>query len=353
VPEGKLGRPIPNLAKLSTPVLVSAMDSPNGWQRDTVQRLLFERGDKSADKQLQALLSVTHAPQVRLQALATLGMRAVITPELLLAVLSDPHPAVRCEALRQSESMANESDSAFLAVAALASDGDAAVRLQAAFSLGAWPPKQSEPVLRELGSRDDADNLLRIAIMSSLRPDSLLFEQLNQKTLIPNPAATVSLTPSSADRGQVIAGFSGVEKLVGHASRGRTHFQNLCTTCHRLGGEGHEVGPDLGMVATKPVDWLLTAILDPSQAVEARYRAWTITLKSAEELSGLISAETANNIVIRMAGGVDFAVLRTDIAAMQQSKLSLMPTGFESALKPQDMADLLSWLRVPASASDR
>jgi putative heme-binding domain-containing protein len=101
------------------------------------------------------------------------------------------------------------------------------------------------------------------------------------------------------------------------------------------------------MVGDKPTDWLLTAILDPSQAIEARYRAWTITLKSGEELSGLISAETANNVVLRLAGGIEHPVLRSDIATITPSKLSLMPNGFESALKPQDMADLLRWLRAP------
>lgn len=353
VPAGKTRRPIPHLARLSSRELVAAMDNPNGWQRDTVQRLLFERPDKSVNEPLKELLTVTRAPQVRLQAFATLGMLGSLTPETLIVTLADPHPAVRCEALRQSESVAGRRDTVFQAVAALASDGDAAVRLQAAFSLGAWPPVKSEPFLRELASRDDADELLRIAIMSSLRPESALFGQLNQQKPIPKPAATVSLHLTSADRAQVIASYAGVEKLTGDAARGRQHFQNLCATCHRLRDEGHEVGADLGMVATKPVDWLLTAILDPSQAVEARYRAWTITLKSAEELSGLISAETANNIVIRMAGGVDHAVLRSDIAAMEQSQLSLMPAGFESALKPQDMADLLSWLRAPSNASER
>jgi len=351
-PFGHDKRPIPNLAKLNSRELVAAMNSPNGWQRDTAQRLLFERADRSAGEGLENLLSITHAPQVRLQALATLGLLGTLTPAALVAALADPHPGVRCEALRQSEAMPVEGAALFSAVAALASDGDAAVRLQTAFSLGAWPPEKSEPLLRELAVRDDADELLRIAIMSSLRPESTLFGQLNKQTPIPKPAATVSLKPTSADRAQVIASYAGVEKLTGDAGRGRQRFQELCATCHRLRGEGHEVGADLGMVATKPVDWLLTAILDPSQAVEARYRAWTITLKSAEELSGLISAETANNIVIRMAGGVDHAVLRSDIAAMEQSKLSLMPTGFESTLKPQDLADLLSWLRSPASASE-
>jgi putative heme-binding domain-containing protein len=190
--------------------------------------------------------------------------------------------------------------------------------------------------------------LLRIAIMSSLRPDSALFAQLKADAPIPKPAAaSVALTPSSSDRARVIAGYAGVEKLIGDAARGQRQFQTLCTPCHRLRGEGNEVGPDLGMVGTKPVDWLITAILDPGQAVEARYRAWTVTLKSGDVLDGIISAETANNLVLRLAGGVEHAVLRGDIASMSPSKLSLMPTGFESALKPQDMADLLRWLRAP------
>ena len=52
-------------------------------------------------------------------------------------------------------------------------------------------------------------------------------------------------------------------------------------------------------------------------------------------------------VVLRLAGGVEHAVLRSDIAAMSPSQQSPMPTGFESALKPQDMADLLRWLRSP------
>ena len=72
-----------------------------------------------------------------------------------------------------------------------------------------------------------------------------------------------------------------------------------------------------------------------------------VSLKSAEDLSGILSVETANNIVLRVAGGVDHAILRSDIASLEPLKLSLMPNGFESALKPQDLADLIRWLRGP------
>ncbi|MBI3869649.1 MAG: c-type cytochrome [Verrucomicrobia bacterium] len=346
--EGQPRRALPNLARKTTRELALAMDSMNGWQRDTVQRLLVERADPKAGEWLLPLLNATHAPQVRLQALATLGGLHALTARDAIGALGDPHPAVRCEALRQSEALAPGGQELFHAVARLASEAEASVRFQAAFSLGAWPSEDIEPVLRQLVTREDTDEWTRIAVMSSLRPDSALFKQLKTDAPMPKAAAVrVALTPSSADRAQVIAGYSSVDSLKGDPQRGRAQFQALCQPCHRLRGEGNEVGPDLGMVGAKPVDWLLAAVLDPNQSVEARYRAWQIRLRSGEDLTGLISAETGNNIVVRVAGGVEHAVLRGDISSMEPSKLSLMPTGFESALKPQDMADLLRWLRGP------
>ena len=110
VPEGKARRLIPNLAAKNTRELAEAMDSVNGWQRDTAQRLLVERADPSARESLNRLLTVAHAPQVRLQAMATLGVLGAITPENVITAFADPHPAVRCEALRQSEALAGTAD---------------------------------------------------------------------------------------------------------------------------------------------------------------------------------------------------------------------------------------------------
>src|SRR6185436_16621941 len=144
-----------------------AMDSPSGWQRDTVQRLLFERAERAANEPLLRLPGLTHAPQVRLQALATLGHLGTLTAETLIAALRDPHPEVRGEALRQSEAFADKNAAIFPVVATLTSDGNAAVRQQAAFSLGAWPSEKSEPWLRDLAAREVTNEVLRFAIMSS------------------------------------------------------------------------------------------------------------------------------------------------------------------------------------------
>jgi putative heme-binding domain-containing protein len=99
------------------------------------------------------------------------------------------------------------------------------------------------------------------------------------------------------------------------------------------------------MTADKPVDWLLTAIFDPTAVIEDRYRAHTVKLNSGAEISGIIVTETANNIVLRLPGGADVPVLRSDIAGRKVADQSLMPAGLETVLKPQDVADLVAWLR--------
>lgn len=344
-PRGSARRAIPNLAALDSTALVAALDSPNGWQRDLVQRLLASRREPATFTGLRDLLSPARRPQARIQALATLGLNGGLDPETLGVAFADPHAAIRCEALRQSERFAPGNRTVFDAAVALASDADPSVRLQVAFSLGQWPREWSEPVLRELADRDRADELILIAIQTSLAPDSPLFRELKSGQAPVRTAVTPALRPSSADRAGVIARYAGVVGLKGDARKGHLHFTALCAPCHRLHNEGHEVGPDLNMVAGKPIDWMLAAVLDPSQAIEARYRAWDLSLEGGETLSGIIATETANNLVIRAAGNSEQPVLRSQIRSMKPLPQSLMPAGFESALSPQDVADLLAWVR--------
>ena len=122
-------------------------------------------------------------------------------------------------------------------------------------------------------------------------------------------------------------------------------FRTQCSGCHRFRGEGIEAGPDWAMVADKPVDWLLTAILDPNAAVEEGFKAWKVKLKAGAELQGILAAETANNIVLRIPGGADLPVLRSDIASQTAFGKSLMPEGLETVLAPRDVADVIGYLR--------
>lgn len=343
-------RQIRDLSKLSTSDLVAALDSPNGWQRDTVQRLLYERRQRDAAALLEKLArSATH-PKARLQALAALDLLGATTAETVLTALRDTDPGVRAMALRVSESLAGKADALLPAIVALADDPEFVVRHQLAFTLGEWKSATASTALARLAERDGTDPQMRVAILSSVPGDSPLMTALREdgakKAAPVTPPAPV-LKPTTPDRAKVIASFAGSTSARGDHVHGAEIYRQLCSACHRFKGEGREVGPDLAMIAGKPEEWLLAAVFDPNQAIEVRYQAQHVKTKEGTDLLGLVVGETANNITLRTAEGADRALLRTEIQEIKPLGRSLMPEGVEGALKPKDFADLIKFLRTP------
>ena len=152
---------------------------------------------------------------------------------------------------------------------------------------------------------------------------------------------------TSADRQNILKQYESVKTLTGNSANGAGLFRQQCVTCHRLKGEGNNVGPDLSTVADKSAAALLVAILDPNQAVEARFVNYTATTKNDRELSGIIAAETPNSLTLRAVGGIEETILRADLRELVASGVSLMPEGFENVLKAQDLADLISYVLTP------
>jgi putative membrane-bound dehydrogenase-like protein len=343
-PAGVKLRAIPDLSRLDNAGLVAAMDSPNGWQRDTAHRLLQERNAKDVAPELKRLAVNARNPKVRLQALAALATLQVLDVETARATLRDPHPAVRLQALRASESLASKPNELIADLSRCVEDPDFTVRRQLALTLGEFRNDQSAALLERIAKRDGNHPQMRIPLLLSQKSRDAVFFESGSGSAV-QPRSIPSPQPAASNRAKVVASYASVDSLKGGPERGHELFRQTCSACHRLKGEGNEVGPDLGMVTDKPTDWLLTSILDPNAAIEDRYRGQTVTLTSGAELPGIIVTETSNNIVLRMPGGADVPILRSNIASQQRAERSLMPEGFEAVLKPQDVADLLAWLR--------
>jgi putative membrane-bound dehydrogenase-like protein len=157
----------------------------------------------------------------------------------------------------------------------------------------------------------------------------------------------------NADREKVIKSYRAALSLKGDARRGLPLFTKHCATCHRLGGVGHEVGPDLASVGDKSPMGLLVAILDPNRAVEARYLNYTATLKNGLNYSGVLANESGNSITLVEPEGKKRIILRTDLSELYSSNKSVMPEGLEKDLKVQDLADLIAFLRSKLPAPNR
>jgi putative membrane-bound dehydrogenase-like protein len=292
-PSSEKAQPVYKLADRTDEQLVSALNSRNGWIRDTAQRLLIERNATAMAEKVAAMAKGGRhiAPAGLIQAAYTAQLLGGLKAEETAALLKQHHPKVRG--------------------AALAATG----------SSGEWLTDPELALLRQQTTKGPSKAVAQVPV----------------------------ITNSSPDREKVVARYNAeVATVKADPARGAAAFQKACMACHKAHGQGVEVGPDLGTVATKPREQLIEAIFDPNRAVELRNAATQVTRKDGAIVLGLLAAETPGNVTLRLPGGVEQVVMRADIKEMKTLQISLMPPGLEAVLSPQEVADLLAWIQVKA-----
>jgi putative membrane-bound dehydrogenase-like protein len=154
-------------------------------------------------------------------------------------------------------------------------------------------------------------------------------------------------------RREVLDRYRAALPAKGSPERGAVVFRRACATCHRLKGEGTDVGPDLATLTDRSTEALLAAILDPNRAFESKYASYTIQTTEGRVLTGLIASETSGSVRLRRQEGQEDLVPRREIDAMVASGQSLMPEGLEKDLTPGDVADVIAYLASPGPAGER
>jgi putative heme-binding domain-containing protein len=147
----------------------------------------------------------------------------------------------------------------------------------------------------------------------------------------------------SADREEIVKKLLPLAKEKGDAARGKDVYTASCAVCHVFDGQGGKVGPDLSGIGSRDRVDILLEILDPNRSVEANYRLWNVSTRTGETYSGRLEAETQTTVEILDTAAQKHIIQRKDIASLDASQLSIMPTGFE-ALPPDDLKSLLEYL---------
>lgn len=215
-------------------------------------------------------------------------------------------------------------------------------------------PAMKQALITALLSHDDGSLRLLNVLKNGQLQSTGLMDAATQTRLLKHPkkeiaklAAKVFADSTSASRAAVVEKFKPALKLQGDAARGKTVFASVCISCHKLDGVGLELGPDLRSVAQHDAEKLLNSILDPSAIIEPGFMAYHCTLKSGEQLYGVIATETSASLTLKMAGNITKSVLRNDVASLKSTGISLMPEGLEAAMTPQSLADLIAYLKQP------
>ena len=135
---------------------------------------------------------------------------------------------------------------------------------------------------------------------------------------------------------------------------GQNLFREIgCAECHRFGGEGGSVGPNLTGIGRRltPRD-LLESLLSPANKIADEYAVFVVATDGGQVFSGRIEREDAQTLVLRpsAAGESPIEIAVDQIAERHKSNISNMPAGTLNVLKQEEILDLLGYLLSDPSA---
>ncbi len=138
----------------------------------------------------------------------------------------------------------------------------------------------------------------------------------------------------------------------GDPRAGAVVFKNLCAQCHKIYGEGQDVGPDLTSNGRSSFDQLLSNVLDPSLVIGTSFQGTSVVTTDGRVLNGLQVENSPQRIVLKLQGGKVETIPRDQVDEVKVSPLSLMPEELEKQLKPQEIIDLFAFLSLDRSPTD-
>jgi putative membrane-bound dehydrogenase-like protein len=151
----------------------------------------------------------------------------------------------------------------------------------------------------------------------------------------PEPPAESSLPP-----------VAEILKLQGDAARGQAAIA-VCYTCHRVGQQGIDFGPDLtafGKTQTREV--IVTAIANPSAEISHGYEGKRLLTKDGLTIDGMVVSND-DPVMIKSAGGQSQVVPRQRVKSITPLPRSLMLAPEMLGLTPQTIMDIVAWLQSP------
>jgi putative heme-binding domain-containing protein len=143
-----------------------------------------------------------------------------------------------------------------------------------------------------------------------------------------------------------------VRKMPGNPDSGQAVFKRVCALCHKIYGEGQDVGPDLTSNGRNDFDQLISNVFDPNLVIGPGYQATTIATTDGRILSGLLMENGKERVILKLQGGKAETIQRSQVEEMRTSELSLMPDSFETQLTSQDIVDLCAFLSLDRPPSD-
>jgi mono/diheme cytochrome c family protein len=199
--------------------LVGHLEHPNGWWRDTAQKLLVLRRDKTVVPALHTMAGGSRNQLARIHALWTLEGLDALDAKLARELMKSPDPQIRIQALRASETLYKAGDKSFAAdYRALTEDSDPNVVIQAMLTMNLQKVPDAGKVIAATAAASPVRGVKEIGAQ------------------ILKPAASLGQRPSLADAAVGFMNLSADQRK--SLLRGEGTYKELCSSCHGPDGKG-------------------------------------------------------------------------------------------------------------------
>jgi mono/diheme cytochrome c family protein len=213
--------------------LVTHLEHPSGWWRDTAQKLLVLRQDKSVVPLLTTMARTSTNQLARIHALWTLEGLSSLDAVLARALMKDSDPKVRVQAIRASETLYKAGDKSFVSdYRTMIKDPDPEVVIQAMLTLNLHAIPQASDLIRTTAQASTVRGITEIGTL-------LTSPRAGMAESIADPTVSYLTLPLEERRSFV---------------RGQAVFRELCSTCHGDDGKGTPMqGAAAGMTLAPPL----------------------------------------------------------------------------------------------------
>ena len=134
--------------------------------------------------------------------------------------------------------------------------------------------------------------------------------------------------------------------------KGKLVFQRTCWSCHKMYGNGGEIGPDLTGSNRTNTAYLLSNIIEPSGELQDDYKMVVITTQDGRTYSGNITTENDRQVTMRIVGQEPVNINKSNIQSREVTPKSMMPEGLLNTLTEEEILDLVAFLQTTQAVDD-
>jgi putative membrane-bound dehydrogenase-like protein len=217
--------------------------------------------------------------------------------------------------------------------------------------------EEKQEVIQTLSSRTVYGRLLANAIKEETIPrkDIPAYIAIQLRRVVGNGFVEI-WGPIDQLSGNIKTEYQKYERLITDQSiaeaspeKGKSIFERTCAACHKMYGEGGDIGPDLTGSNRANTAYLLGNIIEPSGVIQDDYKLVVLTTRDGRTYSGNVVEENERQVTMRIVGLDQVKIAKSEIQSREVMEKSMMPEGLLNNLSEEEVLDLVAYLKEQES----